>query len=73
MLHTDLKHRIAEVLEESRKESQKNPAFTPSIRNRTHPSITKRYLYERDDKKLEQYLTDAKKLLGKYQASASSI
>lgn len=73
MLHTTLKHQIAEVLEEARKESLKKPSFTPSIRNRTQPSITKRYLYERDSKKLEQYLVDAKKLLGKYQESTSSI
>lgn len=66
MLELSLKHQIAEVLEEIRKESLQKPTATPSIRNRTYPSITKRYLYEREAAKLQQYLEDSKKLLSKY-------
>ncbi|QJR83101.1 33K [Bearded dragon adenovirus 1] len=64
--HLAIKHEIGEVLEEIRLRSVSRPDFVPSIRNRTHPSITKRYLYEKDLRKLQQFLDDSKKLLSKY-------
>ncbi|AP_000092.1 33K, partial [Duck atadenovirus A] len=66
-LHTEIKDQIADVLELIRKESKKCPAAHVQVRNRTCASITKRYLYERDLKKVTQCLEDAKKLLQKYQ------
>lgn len=67
-VHLPLKHEIAEILEKIRLESKKYPEKVYQIRNRTPASITKRYLYERDLKKLFQYLEDAKKLYAKYQS-----
>ncbi|UKD50710.1 33 K protein [Barthadenovirus sternae] len=68
-LHLDIKHKIADVLEEIRQESKRKPNLHVQVRNRTCASITKRYLYERDEKKALQCLEDAKKLLQKYRGS----
>ncbi|AIZ35777.1 33K [Psittacine adenovirus 3] len=67
-LHTELKHEIAEVLEQIRKEAKKNPHAHVQVRNRTLASITKRYLYEREYEKASKCLEDAKKLLQKYRS-----
>lgn len=65
-LHLNVKHQIAEVLEEVRAEVKKNPEAYVQVRNRTWASINKRYLYERDYDKSVRCLEDAKKLLEKY-------
>lgn len=68
-IHPDIKNDIADVLELIRIEIRKCPERHIQVRNRTAASITKRYLYECDLKKLQRCLEDANRLLEKYRAA----
>lgn len=71
-IHADIKNDIADVLELIRIEAKKRPELHVQVRNRTAASITKRYLYERDIKKLQRCLEDANKIFEKYKSSTFS-
>lgn len=68
-IHPDIKNDIADILELIRIEIKKCPERHIQVRNRTAASITKRYLYECDLKKLQRCLEDANRLLEKYRAA----
>lgn len=68
-IHAGIKNDIADVLELIRIEAKKRPDVHIQVRNRTAASITKRYLYERDLKKLQRCLEDANKIFEKYKSA----
>lgn len=72
-IHADIKNDIADVLELIRIEAKKRPELHVQVRNRTAASITKRYLYERDLKKLQRCLEDANKLFEKYKTATFNL
>lgn len=67
-LFKEQKYEIETILSELHEEVRKQPGVYHQIRNRTPHSITKRYLYLTDPRKLSKCLSDAKKLLAKYRS-----